>query len=159
MMQLDLGIDQGNIDSQGALVGAELSSQPNRRTETEHHSAGTALDQVMSDTRPLRVEGYSYPLARASDPVASHAAAEIVAAGNSDLVKAIRKVVLEGGPQTAWEIADKVMRVHGDRWAEGSIRTACNRAGLEKSTEAYGKSPRGNAAHWYTIRTVNTPSL
>ena len=95
------------------------------------------------------------PAARASDPDTSHEAARVVQAGNGPLIAAIRKVLIEGGPQNAWEIAYAVEDVHGDRWAIDSIRTAVARTPGVERFPVDSTSPRGNRCHTWWIRTEN----
>ena len=88
--------------------------------------------------------------ARTTDPDTSHQAARQVTRSNPELVKAIRKALMDFGPLTAWEIADHVIERHGTRWASDSIRTACARSGLGRY-ELDGASPRGNRCMVYCL--------
>jgi hypothetical protein len=87
------------------------------------------------------------PVARATDPVTSHAAAKSVRAGNDDLIGRIRQVTATYGPLTAFEIARMVGSQSPDRWDEGTIRTAIARAELVPAGE--GRSPRGRRCITY----------
>ncbi len=90
------------------------------------------------------------PLARLTDPTTSFDAASVLEPGNAYLVAAIRATVRKYGPQTSYEIADRVTATHGDRWQRDSIRSACARAGLVK-LEGAGRSPSGRRACWYDL--------
>lgn len=97
------------------------------------------------------------PLARNSDPVSSREAAESVKPGNSALVNAIREAVRDGelllGAVTAFQIARRVEEMFPGRWDEGSIRTACKRAGLV-AVDTEGRSPRGSRCLRFTLGRV-----
>jgi hypothetical protein len=99
------------------------------------------------------------PRARLSDPIASHLAAAVVKDGNDELVKRIRRLVTLWGPLSAWEIADRIVESCGDRWDGSTIRTACARAGLHKSSDPYLRSPRGRPCHAYTMDTETVRGL
>ena len=90
------------------------------------------------------------PIARTSDPPASHIAAQTVSACNSDLVMAIRRAVRAMGSGTHYEIADSVNERWPSRWSEATIRTACARANLEQC-EWMGRSPRGRLCHVWRL--------
>lgn len=100
---------------------------------------------------------FEAPRARTDDPRTAHEAAETVRPGNGPLVRAIRQALRVHGPLNAWEIADAVQAVHGDRWSEPSIRSACARAGLTKY-EWDSLSPRGHRCVTYglSIESVTT---
>jgi hypothetical protein len=65
------------------------------------------------------------PLARNSDPVASHLAAAQVSLANGLLHEAIRTVVRMGGPMTQEQICAWVGKTYPLRWKPETIRTAC----------------------------------
>ena len=90
------------------------------------------------------------PPARLSDPLTAHWAAAAMTPGNAALLAAIYSTVQGNGPLTAFEIVCYVMDESGDRWSEGTIRTACKRAGLV--IRSYdGTSPRGQRCAVYDI--------
>lgn len=89
-------------------------------------------------------------LIRPTDPETSRDAAKKVSPGQGALIAAIRYVVITYGPQTAWEIADRVQERHGDRWCEATVRTACARAGLRKMRTT-ALNPRGNKCCIYDV--------
>ena len=93
------------------------------------------------------------PVARATDPETAHAAARTVQPANSALIAAIRKALIEGGPQNAWEIAYAVEDAHGDRWAIDTIRTAVARVPGIRKLHFESTSPRGNRCSVYEIVT------
>jgi hypothetical protein len=86
------------------------------------------------------------PRARTTDPAASHLAAESVARGNQDLIKAIRAFVWSHGPSTAFEVAAALE----GRWQSDTVRSALARAGLTKFDG--GETPRGRPCSLYALQ-------
>jgi hypothetical protein len=73
---------------------------------------------------------FPLPGARLDDPSTSRDAARSVEGGNEDLCRLIRAYVRHAAPVTHEEIADYMLKVHGDRWLRGTVVSACARAGL-----------------------------
>ena len=87
------------------------------------------------------------PLTRASDPATSHQAAAVAKPGAGPLNEAIlREASPFRYPRSAFDLAARVQIVHGNRWDEGTIRTAVSRlgkAGKLFKADDEGRSPRG----------------
>jgi hypothetical protein len=94
------------------------------------------------------------PAARHTDPSTSHRAARKIREGNADLILAIRKVLIEGGPASSWEIAYAVEDAHGERWALDTIRTAIARVPGVERYHWDSVSPRGNRCVTYDLPTT-----
>lgn len=99
------------------------------------------------------------PRARVDDPDTSHVAARDVAPGNEELVRRIREVMRREYPLTAFEIAERVCESQPGRWSEGTVRTACARAGLSVWPHAHGLSPRGRACQLLFLEVLPVPGL
>ena len=98
------------------------------------------------------------PTSRMTDPDTSRQAATTVEAANMTLVTAIRRQLWLYGPQTAFEIADAICRLFGDRWQPDTVRTACARAGLRKSY-ARGLTPGGRPCVMYVLEADVTADI
>lgn len=101
-----------------------------------------------------QLDFFSEPCARHGDPRTSHLAAASVAPA----IPALNGAILQASwglycPSTAFELADQVRRVHGDRWDESTIRTRVSQ--LHKAGEliedGVGKSPRGSVCGKYRL--------
>lgn len=77
-----------------------------------------------------------------SDPYTSREAALVMAGQRGELERLIRCEVDAFGPCSQEEIAAHVLAVFPDRWAVGSIVTACKRAHLRPAGE--GRNRRGH---------------
>jgi hypothetical protein len=91
---------------------------------------------------------FDFP-ARRTDPHASHVAATTIQPARATIVDAIRNVIKDAGrPLTQFEIADRVLAAHGDRWESASVRTACAQARLVQVGTAERK---GRPVGTYTL--------
>lgn len=70
------------------------------------------------------------PLARATDPDTSRAAAQSVRPANALIIDYIRRVLRDGEPLSHEQIAERVSHMWPHRWTQSTIVTACARAGL-----------------------------
>lgn len=103
----------------------------------------------MMDQLPLE------PRARHSDPDTAHEAAAKAKHGSEAMNAAILAAVASphwSSGYSAFEIAERVMRAHPDRWNEDSVRTAVSRLGKKGKLRKYGTtlSPRGQRCTVWT---------
>lgn len=100
---------------------------------------------------------FDQPRARISDPQTSLFAAESVKPANSELVRFIRQALERNGPMTHEGIVTEVMWVQPDRWTEGTIVTACARAGLHIWDHDY--NARGNKVFVWSLEPNDTETV
>ncbi len=94
---------------------------------------------------------FSNPLARNSDPITAHEAANGIKPGNAELIMAIRRYAFLYGASTAFQIAESLSA--SGRWQEDTVRTAVSRSGLTKWPG--GITPGGRPCSLYGTAGVN----
>lgn len=102
---------------------------------------------MIDPTSPTLFPDHQNPATRNTDPPTSHQAAARSKPGSAELVALICAYVEAHPHVTAFAIADALA---GDRWDEGTVRTAVSRAPLRHGPKN-GRSPRGLPCRTFTI--------
>ncbi len=98
------------------------------------------------------------PRARLTDGPTAHEAASVVAAGNAELISAIRRWVFSHGVSTQEEIAIGLAPDESvSRWRRSTIITACARAGLTQCGTDFNR--RGRRVALWGVETQTERAL